>query len=209
MVKYISKNELEKYLKCMTILDIVMLSEDEAWLRHMSYYKDENMCVYTMDNGSGDELVVIFGEQGVLIKGFDHENELNQFAADEWDDEFFARIYKGLPEDFAEFLDDEAKENTTFCMWCIDDSDMWIQNEIEDNDGGKEYLLGYVRSTPEEWCDWAKDYFETDIALEVVEKIYNGEKITEEDVLKMNPERDVKEVFAEIEEKFYLTSLVK
>lgn len=50
----------------------------------------------------------------------------------------------------------------------------------ENNDGGKDFLLRYIFKTPEAWSDWAKDYYETEIPLEIVEKVYNGENFTEE-----------------------------
>ncbi len=202
MVQYLAKKELEKYLKAMTILDIVMASKEEAWLRLISFHKQEKACAYVLDNGSGDNLVVMFAPNGVLMKGFDHENDLNQFAVDEWDNAFFDRIYAGLPEELAELLAEDDRDSTTFCMWCMDDTDIWTQNETKGNDGGKSFLLRYIHKTPEEWIDWAKDYYETEIAQEVVHKVYNEKNLTEEDVVKLNSERDPKEVFAELDETF-------
>ena len=202
MVQYLAKKELEKYLKAMTILDVIMASKEEAWLRLISFHKQEKAYAYVLDNGSGDNLIVMFTQNGVLIKGFDHENELNQFAADEWDNAFFEHTYAELPEEFAELLDEDDRDNTTFCMWCMDDTDIWVQNETEGNDGGKDFLLGYIYKTSEEWSDWAKYYYETEIAQEVVQKVYNEKNLTEEDVVKLNPGRDAKEVFAELGETF-------
>lgn len=198
MEKYITRTDLEKYLKAMAILDIIMVPKEDDWLRLVSYHEPKQGHAYVIDNGSGDRLTVMFTLNGAFIKGFDHENELNQFAADEWSQEFFEFTYANLPKEFGELLSEDDMDNTTFCMWCMDDTDKWIQNETEDNDGGKSYLLGYICQTPEEWRDWAKDYYETEIALEVVQKVYNEEQLTQEDVLKLNPERDAKEVFAEL-----------
>ncbi len=214
MTQYITRNDLRKYLKAMAVLDVVMTPKKQAWLRRVNVSSIGKAHAFVIDNGSGDELVVIFTENGALIKGFDHESEYNQFAADEWDDAFFEHTFSGLPEEFAGLLDEDGRDNTTFCMWCMDDSDMWIRNEQEkkdddddeddededDDDGGKSYLLLYVRKTPEDWCNWAKDYYETEIASDVVKKVYNGDPLTEEDVVKLNPERNAKEVFSELEE---------
>ncbi len=223
MTQYITRNDLRKYLKAMAVLDVVMTPKKQAWLRRVNVSSIGKAHTFVIDNGSGDELVVIFTENGALIKGFDHESEYNQFAADEWDDAFFEHTFSGLPEEFAGLLDEDGRDNTTFCMWCMDDSDMWIRNEQEkkdddddeddededddddedddeDDDGGKSYLLLYVRETPEDWCDWARDYYETEIASDVVKKVYNGDPLTEEDVVKLNPERNAKEVFSELEE---------
>lgn len=64
---------------------------------------------------------------------------------------------------------EEDRDNTTFCMWCMDDSDMWTQNEVEGNDGGKDFLLRYICKNPKEWINWAKDYYEVEIEQEVVQ----------------------------------------
>lgn len=206
MTQYITRSDLKKYLKAMVVLDVVMTPKKQAWLRRVNVSSIGKALAFVLDNGSGDDLVVIFTENGTLIKGFDHESEYNQFGADEWDDAFFEYTFSGLPEEFAELLDEDSRDNTTFCMWCMDDSDMWVQNEQEindedeDDDGGKDFLLMQIRRTPEEWCDWAKDYYETEIASDVVKKVYNGEPLTEEDVVKLNPERNAKEVFAELKE---------
>ncbi len=210
MTQYITRTDLKKYLNAMAVLDVVMTPKKQAWLRRVNVSSIGKAPAFVLDNGSGDDLVVIFTENGALIKGFDHESEYNQFAADEWDDAFFEYTFSGLPEEFADLLDEDSRDNTTFCMWCLDDTDMWVQNEQEKNnddededdedDGGKDFLLGFIRKTPEEWCDWAKDYYETEIASDVVKKVYNGEPLTEEDVVKLNPERNAKDVFAELEE---------
>ncbi len=206
MAQYITRTDLKKYLNAMATLDIIMATKKQAWLRLINVCSIGNAYAFVIDNGSGDNLVVIFTENGTLIKGFDHESEYNQFAADDWDNAFFEYTFSGLPKEFAELLDEDGRDNTTFCMWCIDNTDMWIQNEQEindeeeDDDGGKSFLLQYIRKTPDEWCDWAKYYYEKEIAADVVKKVYNKEPLTEEDVVKLNPERNAKEVFAELEE---------
>lgn len=197
-----TRKELERYLKAMAMLDIIMLSKEKAWLRLISFSKNEKLYTYVVDNGGGDDLKVMFTENGVLMKGFDHENELNQFAADKWDNSFFEHIFAGLPEEFEKVLDEDDRDYTTFCMWSMGDTNIWTQNEIENNDGGKQFLLRYIRKTPEEWSAWAEEYYEVEVAREVVQKVYNQEKLTEEDVVKLNPNRDAKEVFAEFTESF-------
>lgn len=197
VMKNISTEELKKYLNAMVVLDIIMVPQEDDWLRLINAIELEQGYGYKVDNGSGDRLTVIFATAGVLIKGFDHENELNQFAADEWDNEFFEYTYNNVPAEFIDILTEDDRDETTFCMWCVDGTN-WIQNEMEGNDGGKEYLLGYICHNAKEWCEWAEAYYEVDINEEVVEKTFLGEQLTEEDVVKLNPKCDVKEVLAEI-----------
>lgn len=200
MAQYITAAELEKLLKAMAALDIIMISKEDAWLRPVSVHEFDSGYGYVIENGSGDTLTVIFTKKGAFIKGFDHENELNQFAADEWDNGFFDYTYTGVPEEFINMLDEESKDETTFCMWCMDGSDKWLQNEQENNDGGKEYLLGYIRRNAKEWCEWAEAYYEKAVENEIVQKVFLWEQPSEEDLLKLNPECNLMEVLAELAE---------
>lgn len=176
MAEYMTIEELQNNLKAMAILDMIMVSKEEAWLRLVNFYKTDTEYGYILDNGSGDKLTVRFAEKGVMIIGFDHENELNQFAADEWDSDFIEYTYTNVPEELTRLLSDEEKDETTFCMWCTDGTN-WVQNEVEGNDGGKEYLLGYIRSNAESWCEWAKTYYDKVVEPELVKKIFRGEML--------------------------------
>ncbi|MDE6665020.1 MAG: hypothetical protein K2K14_02365 [Ruminococcus sp.] len=75
-----NKKELLQSLKAMYILDIIMTLEENDWSGIINRGFSENVLWYIIDNGGGDELTVLFSGKGILIKGFDHENELNQFA---------------------------------------------------------------------------------------------------------------------------------
>lgn len=203
-MQYITKSELKQTLDKMTILDIIMCPKEEEYLRITSMQKIENGCKYIIDNGSGDSLTIFITANGAYIKGFDHESEWNQFAADEWNEDFFEQVYKNAPSEFLALVEnEEERDETTFCMWCVDDTDEWYQNEIsddDDNDGGKEYLLGYIRKSAEEWCEWAEDYYEQQLDLDIVKKIYNGSSIDNELISKLNERRNIEEALQEINE---------
>ena len=81
MTQYIAIEELKMNLKAMAILDMIMVSKEDDWLRLVNFYKTDTEYGYILDNGSGDKLMVSFVDKGAMIIGFDHENELNQFAA--------------------------------------------------------------------------------------------------------------------------------
>ena len=202
MFEYITSEMIEHSLKAMAVLDIILIPNQKAWLRTVAYAKEADHRRAVVDNGSGDSLIAVFSDNGTLLKGFDHESELNQFAAEEWDNAFFERIYAGVPKSLRALLSDDDIDNTTFCIWCCDGSDVWEQNEElapDDDDGGKDFLLGYVHQTAESWCDWAKYYFEREFDVSAVEKIYSGE-VTAEDILKINPQCNIQEALLEIAE---------
>ncbi len=201
MFEYIASETVERSLKAMAVLDIILIPKKAAFLRTVAFTNEADHRRAVVDNGSGDSLIALFSDNGTMLKGFDHESELNQFAADEWDNGFFERIYMGAPESFKALLSEDDIDNTTFCMWCCDGSSMWEQNEEpasdEDEDGGRGFLLGYVHQTAESWCDWAKYYYEREFDVAAVEKIYSAE-VTAEDILKLNPECNVEEALQEI-----------
>lgn len=202
MFEYITSEMIEHSLKAMAVLDIILIPSQKAWLRTVAYSKEADHRKAVVDNGSGDSLIALFSDNGTLLKGFDHESELNQFAAEEWDNAFFERVYAGVPKSLRALLSDDDIDNTTFCIWCCDGSDVWEQNEEpapDDDDGGKDFLLGYVHQTAESWCDWAKYYYEREFDVSAVEKIYSGE-VTAEDILKINPQCNIQEALSEIAE---------
>ena len=93
--EYVSPNELAHQLRAMAVLDIVMNPSEDSWLRLVQ--KDPLEEAYYVRNGAGDEMDIFFEEKDVFIRGFDHENDLNQFGADEWDESFFKDSYAGFP----------------------------------------------------------------------------------------------------------------
>ena len=202
MFEYITATEIEHSLIAMAKLDIILIPEKEAWLRTVGFSKESDHRRAVIDNGSGDSLIALFTDNGAMIKGFDHESELNQFAAEEWDNAFFERVYAGAPKALTALLSEDDIDNTTFCIWCCDGSAVWEQNEepADDDDGGRDFLLGYVHQTAESWCDWAKYYYEQEFDHTVVEKIYSGEYVSAEDILMLNPKCNSEEVLQEIDE---------
>ena len=83
-------------------------------------------------------------------------------------------------------------------MWYNYKETCWKQNITVGNDGGKDYLLDYICDDAEDWIEWAKDYYETEFNFNIVEKVYKGGRLTEEEIYQLNPERDAKAALAEI-----------
>ena len=202
MFEYITAETVERSLRVMAKLDIILIPKNRAWLRTVAFSEEANHRRAVVDNGSGDSLIALFSENGALLKGFDHESELNQFAADEWDSEFFERVYAGMPNALKSLLSEDDIDNTTFCMWCLNGSSVWEQHEEpsadSDDDGGRGFLLGYVHQTAESWCDWAKYYYEMEFNVADIEAIYSGAEVTSELILRINPKCNIEEALQEI-----------
>lgn len=189
---------LERCLRAMARLDILMTPEEKAWLRLVTAEITADLRIYRVDNGGGDTLTVWFRSGGVLLKGFDHESPLNQLAAEVWNQAFFDHIFAGLPAALQALLDEDEEERdcTTFCMWY--QGGRWTKHPWPGNDGGERRLLGLLRETPRDWCGWAAGYYGAPPNPEAVRKVYAGEVVTAEDIALLNPGRDAAAALAEL-----------
>ena len=80
MLEFKNWGNKEASLEALYLLDSVFLEPDEEYLRLISKKEDKNILRYVVDNGQGDLLDVIFTREAVLVRGFDHESELNALS---------------------------------------------------------------------------------------------------------------------------------
>lgn len=201
-----SPESLREVLQIQSAMDIIMQDEEDSWLRLVNFYKNYNsgIDVVKFDNGAGDTMCVVFSEDGVIIKGFDHESILSPYDNEE--EKIAKGIYDFVPNELMELLKDESmeKDDVTFCIWRSKKDSDWQKGNIdvpegyEDGDDGEEFLLGYIFENPEEWLEWGKDYYEMDFSIEDIREIYEHKNITKEIVQKINPERDADSAIREI-----------
>ncbi|GIP31687.1 hypothetical protein [Paenibacillus sp. J2TS4] len=196
---------LKKRLLALAALDLILCPEQ--WLRYHSFDPQwaHNVSLAIIDNGSGDHLFILFTPEGTIMKGFDHESTLSPHANDEY--KVWPGIYDDVPAPLLSWLDDEAieQEEVTFCIWRETGDSVWRKGEVEVPDGeddGTEFLLGTIFVTPENYVEWAEDYFDMPVPVETVEQIYSGTPITEAMIRSLNPERDVEEALRELETLF-------
>ncbi|MCM3785713.1 hypothetical protein M3231_22345 [Neobacillus mesonae] len=201
---------LKKRMMILAALDTIL--SDEDWLRVHRYKRnwEPNAELGTIDNGAGDHLYVLFTLDGALMKGFDHESPMSPHARD--DGEVWPGMYAGVPEPLIGVLqtsqDELEPEDVTFCLWQDKGESFWSFGNLldtdeldeEEKDGGADFLLGYLEDTPEAYTEWATDYY-TDqvISLDAVRRIFEAESIDERCIFDLNPQRNVQEVFDELE----------
>ncbi|WP_086350603.1 hypothetical protein [Candidatus Enterococcus clewellii] len=163
-------NELRQAFLSWAAIDI-LLEEEYAyrvydwipvWTQGQAYGK--------IDNGAGDELIALFGENDCIIKGFDHESALSPHAQEEF--KIYDGLYEQAPKELLERLFDPAieHEHVTFCIWQTTGDD-WHKEETaipEGEDDGEEFLMGYFHSTVEAHSDWIKDYYEIELDQSLV-----------------------------------------
>lgn len=173
------KNNLIQALDAMYTLDSIVT--DEEWLKIINKGFSDGITWYIIDNGSGDELTVLFSETGIIIKGFDHENELNPFAYDQCGRD----IFSGMPEELSCLLTEEEKFSTTFCTWYLYSTEKWYQNEFPENDGGKSYLMGYIHSNVQSFTEWAEEYYDKQFSPDIMEKIFSGKELSDNEIIEI------------------------
>lgn len=164
-IENLSNAQILSNLKSCAELDIELCEEEH--LRCYRFYPEwsENIQVATYENGGGDDLVIVFHQGNILIKGFDHESEVSPHAQDEY--AVWPGMYDGAPSTLLEVLDDKAfeKEDVTFCLWRDSDSEEWNKGQvvfINDEDDGACWLLCAIKVSPEDYIEWGKDYYEDD-----------------------------------------------
>lgn len=207
-------SELKKICKSISSLEAIISPEWEY--RYYSYQKDwsdtEEFC--EMQNGQGDQMLIIFGENGTCINGFAHESQMNGWKMDHLErrESFIDKIFGSkkkanteltqiivegvideLPKVFNEFIFGEPVKSigTTFCIWQTRSDNRWQSGEInfpkdEYKDGSSD-LLQLLDGNPSTYKNWAESYYEREFELKFIEKIYEGIPITKEIVNKINP----------------------
>lgn len=191
-------------LRRQAILDIIVIPEQKAWLRLVTYHYDQDTRChrFKIDNGAGDDLYAIFSPQGAILKGFAHESCLSPYQ--DGDTQIANAIYAGMPAALLQQLDEDTEKNdVTFCLWQLPGETVWHQNKVPlptacledvstaDVDGGQSFLLSYIFADAEEWYQWASIYYELqEEAWDAASLLYETDEITRSMVEDINPERD-------------------
>lgn len=165
----ITAEQLKIRLRALTILDMALTSED--WLRLMSAGREGDLIWHIFDNGSGDRMWIYIKGSSIVIKGFDHESELNQLAAAIPNFGFFEKVFRGMPSALIRLFEQDELDETTFCLWTTDGGNTWNENPAENSDGGKDRLLGYLTDDAEKFHQWAEDYYGKKLPSNITEKL--------------------------------------
>lgn len=203
--------DLQKLCKSISAIEAIVSPEWDY--RYYSYQKNwsesEEFC--EMRNGQGDQVLILFTENGTCINGFAHESLMNGwkeiqivekksfkeklFGAKkepktELKQEIFNGVLDSLPEEFNEFIYGEPVKSigTTFCIWSIQNA--WkIGNVKLPNDNykdGSSDLLQLLDGNALTYKTWAEGYYEQVFNIELIESVFAGNPISKELVLELN-----------------------
>ena len=176
----ITSEQLKLRLRALTILDMALTSED--WLRLISAGREGDLIWHIFDNGGGDRMWIYIKGSSIVIKGFDHESELNQLAAAIPNFGFFEKTFRGMPSVLIRLFEQDELDETTFCLWTTDGGNTWNENPTEDTDSGKDWLMGYLTDDAEEFCQWAEDYYGKKLPFEITKKLVSDGKLSNDEL---------------------------
>ncbi|MEZ0387168.1 MAG: hypothetical protein ACAI34_08890 [Verrucomicrobium sp.] len=157
----------------------------------------------SMRNGSGDEWWLVFHESGwAALKGMDHESD----AWEEGREALSREIQQAFPPELHGFAHEPAFrwDETGFGAYYLPSSGAWkFANDatspaFAELDTGCELLLEHVNGTAEDYAQFASDYNEVDVPVEIVEAIFAHQPITEEMVAALNPEVKLEDIAQEL-----------
>ncbi|AWB43754.1 hypothetical protein DCC85_05645 [Paenibacillus sp. CAA11] len=205
-------HSLHKQLRILAALDVILCEEE--WLRVHRYEPNwrPGVDLGILENGAGDDLFILFAEEGCILKGFDHESSLSPHARD--DGEVWPGMYDEVPKALFALLEDGSDtwelEDVTFCIWQNRNEPEWLAgdwaeldtlDDPREADGGANFLLGYLHKSAESYINWAQGYYADDMKLpvQIVEQIFSGAKVDQEMVAALSPGRNVHDALNELE----------
>ena len=183
-MKHLDWDNIQKSLETLFVLDDYVTDSSKDYLRLIRKKETDFTIRYSIDNGSGDSLDVIFTKDVILIKGFDHESSLNQFAADQWKQDLIDRIYEGIDDKWLNLLTSKERKETTFCIWY---DGAVHQNNIENHNDGA-WLLAYIFDTFERFQEFVTEYYSFDFDDQLLTKLYTDGTLSDRELAELTHE---------------------
>lgn len=191
IVKIPNSIEIFKRILTYTKIDIIMNPDDYS-LRVYHYNRDffEKNCFFSIDDFSGDHYNIVFSLENTFIKGFNHESELSPYNKELLKTLGKHNYYENSSKSILKILEDPSMEKdiVTFFIWKNKEDQIWNYNKInisEDLEDGTEDFI-YYTSDIYAYKEWFQEYYEKEIDIEILKKIYDGEKITKSMINNIN-----------------------
>ncbi|MGZ4098891.1 MAG: hypothetical protein ACXVNM_08430 [Bacteroidia bacterium] len=195
-------HNLRRICKAVSVLDAIVSQEPENRYYTYNAHWGEGEEIFEMRNGEGDQLLILFRDDGCVINGFCHESK----------QPLITMVTKGLPPVFNEFIFGEPIKSigTTFCIWWYEKS-KWRINKATDSNACIKEMLYVFDGNPATYTNWANEYYtnsyrEPGISTGIVQKLYNEEPLTKEMVLTViNKVKDWDLLQSDMEQIDYIT----
>ncbi|MEP7147801.1 MAG: hypothetical protein ABI857_02870 [Acidobacteriota bacterium] len=202
------QEELRRVCKAIATLDAILEREWEH--RYYSYNSiwDDHEEMASMRDGEGNFFFVLFGREGVILKGYEKDSPLGEYYEERGNS--WPGVLDEVPSTFSEFLSEPAfyVGQATFCIWRENTDSTWQTGKISlpedlDDPDGSERLLRILDGVPRTFVDWAESYHEISLRSEEVERIYRHEPLSEALLSSINPTRSVSELESDLREIGY------
>ena len=195
---------LRRLTRALATLDALLSPDWEYRYYSFNAHWAPGEMMASMRTGSGDHWFALFSPVGVALHGLSHEAP-NFRPGSPW-----PGIFEALPEEFqANFLDEPAFDtrNSTFCIWRRDTGDRWWHGPVDlpqgDDPDGSAGLLAILRGEPEQYVEFARNYFERQIAVSDVTTIYRHEPLTQDLIRRLSPSAGLESVAKDLHEIGY------
>jgi hypothetical protein len=201
---------LKKLSQSLAMLDAIMSPDWEFRYYSFNSKWDKNEMMASMRKGSGDEYFILFNQSGAIIKGFAHESPMSPYTIEP--NKVWKGVFENIPKEFESFLSEPAFliADTTFCVWRKNEDSKWQIGDIDYPEGknpdGLDDLLFILDGNPLNYKEFAEEYYETEIEIGDIKKVYEHKPLTEELVKRLNQEISLDELRADIEEIGYPNS---
>ena len=191
--------------RALATLDAILSPEWEyRYYSFNSHWADGEMMA-SMRDGSGDHWFALLSSAGVALHGLAHEAPIFR-PGKPW-----PGIFESLPTEFHENLLRQPAfetEHSTFCIWRRSADAQWSCGPIElpplvhDPDGSED-LLSILGGQSQRYVEFARDYYEVDIAPGDVGAIYRHDPLTNALVRRLNPGVDLESLADDLNEIGY------
>ncbi len=192
-----SIQQCQQRLRAAAMLDALLMPEWEY--RYYSYNAnwDTGEEMASMRDGEGVHYFALFTEAGLMIKVFEggmiHPRlELGMSAATQ-----------DVPDSMRPFLSEPAfiTDEVTCLLWYEHTGNGW--HAFEGSEDAGEHWFKLLIHGARYYHEWAEDYYEIELDMALIERVFELEPLTRELVEQLNDELDWAELQEEIDEIKY------
>tara|TARA_R110002096_G_scaffold13623_2_gene48002 strand:- start:7294 stop:7905 length:612 start_codon:yes stop_codon:yes gene_type:complete len=201
MIEIPNLPKLKRIAQSLATLDLI--NEPEWQYRYYSYNSrwSDTEQMASMRNGCGDEWFLLFDSDGNAgLKGLAHE------APAALDKGLSERLQAGVPVQLAGFAEEPAFrwDSTSFCFWWLKSEEVWIEpSEQEELETGANALLSILSSGASGYQEFACEYFERDLDVSVIDRIFEHEPLTPSLASEINPDASMPQILDDLKEIRY------
>jgi hypothetical protein len=201
-------DQLRRLLQATAMLDAILEEEWENRYYSFDASWSESQQMGSMRNGAGDDFFAVFEASGCFLRGYGHASAMSPWRADS-PPKFWPGVLDSVPAQFASCLKEPAfrMQDTTFCIWWLAGDARWSVGAIdfpcETDPDGSQWMLSELDCNPQTYQAYAREYFELDVPLEAIARVYAHEPLSQALLDEFASARALEEVVADAREIAY------